>query len=124
MGGQSEDYNVMVSRIPVIARKVLWFVVCPIFTVTGLLFIAWAWDVHNDRRHTVTLNSRTTVLRDDGEQDCHDEGRQLARLDPGIRLHVRRIRYWKDCATVCVTLPDGREGYIVLDSSVSIIPSL
>jgi len=105
------------------ARKVLRFVVCLVFTGTGLLAIAWGWDVHNDRKHVVLVNSQTTIFTDDGGQGCED-GEQLTTLNPGVRLKVRRIMYQKDCATLYVTLPDGRKGYIVLGPGISVSPPL
>jgi hypothetical protein len=106
------------------ARKALRFVVCLALTATGLLVLAWAWDLHNDRKHTLLVNSQATIFTIDGEQTCYEEGERLTRINPGVRLKVCRIRYWKDCATVCITLPDGRKGYVVLGEGVSLSPKL
>jgi len=77
------------------------------------LLASWAWDVHNDRQHTVIVNSTTPVFMGSGDENCNDE-QQLTTVSPGTDLKVRRIRYWKNCATVDINLPDGGKGYIVL----------
>jgi len=52
-------------------------------------------------------------------------GTQLTTVQAGANLRVQRIRYWKNCATVNIVLPDGREGYIVLgDGEVLVKPPL
>jgi hypothetical protein len=60
-----------------------------------------------------------------GTGDANCEGTQVAMISPGSKLKVRRIRYWKNCATIEVALPDGGVGYIGFDSrNVSVTPSL
>ena len=92
--------------------------------IGALLTIAlWVHDVRNDRKHTVRTKSETPVFAGSGDEAC--EGKPLTVIQPGATLHVQRIRYWKNCATVDVALPDGREGHIVLgEGEVSISPPL
>jgi hypothetical protein len=97
-------------------------VVIAVTSTLGLLLISWGWDAHNDRAHTVTVNSKTPVFAGDGQ--CFD-GQQLLDLPSGTNLKVRRIRYLKDCATLKVALPDGRQGYIIFgDGGFSVNPPL
>lgn len=82
--------------------------------IVGIVLIAWAWDVHNDRQHTVTVISKTPIfVQRSGEVEACFDGQHLVDIAPGAHLEVRRIRYWKNCATVKVALSDGREGYVV-----------
>ena len=89
-----------------------------------LLVIAlWMHDVWDDRKHTVRTESETPVFVGSGDDGC--EGQPLTVIQSGLTLHVRRIRYWKNCATVDIVLPDGQDGYIVLgEGAVSISPPL
>jgi hypothetical protein len=94
-----------------------------------VVFVLWANDVREDWGHTVTVNSPTPVFAGSGnEQDCYYScySRQQATVEqPGTSLKVRRIRYWKDCATINVVLPDDRSGHIVLGvGDVSVHPPL
>jgi hypothetical protein len=91
----------------------------------GVLFLVlWAYDVHGDRKHTVSVNSPTPVFVGSGDDDC-DRGPQLTAVQPGATLRVQRIRYWKNCATVDVALSDGRRGYVVLGvGDISVHPRL
>ena len=90
------------------------------------VLVLWANDLREDRRHTVTVVSPTPVfVGDGGENDCYTPRPTTAEEKPGTKLRVRRIRYWKDCATVNVVLPDGRSGHIVLGvGEVSLQPPL
>jgi hypothetical protein len=88
-----------------------------------LLLVWWARDMHNDRSHTVTVNSPTPLFLGSGDEACH-QGKGIATVPAADSLKVRRIRYWKDCATLNVTLPDGRDGYIVVDGKVTVNPPL
>lgn len=86
--------------------------------------VCWAWDVHNDRRHVLSINSPTSVFVGEGDEDCGDRPK-LNTVPPGTHLKVRRIRYWKNCATINVTLPDGQQGHVVYrDGDVSVNPPL
>jgi hypothetical protein len=91
--------------------------------IIGVLLLAlWANDVRKDRKHTVTVNSPTPIFAGSGDEDC-DRRQQLTAVQPGVALRVQRIRYWKDCATLNVALPDGRKGHIVLGvGDVSVYP--
>ena len=77
-----------------------------IITIIAVPLVIWGWDVHNDRKHVVTVISTTPVFG--GDAWCHD-GQRLVDVPPGIHLEVRRIGYWKDCATLDVALSDGRQ---------------
>ena len=92
-----------------------------IITIIAAPLIIWGWDVHNDRKHLVTVISTTPVFG--GAAWCH-LGQRLVDVPPDIHLEVRRIRYWKDCATLDVALPDGRQGYIISGDSFSVNPRL
>jgi hypothetical protein len=95
-----------------------------VLIVGTLLFLARIKDVRNDRLHIVIVNAATPVFVGTGDDGgCH--GNQLTIVERGSRLPVRRIRYLKDCATLDVALPDGREGYVVLGvGDVSVEPAL
>jgi hypothetical protein len=95
---------------------------CAVFSISfgiiggiiGLLFVvAWANDMREDRMHTVTANSLSPVFAGRGDEHC-DHKPQLTAAQPGSTFQVQRIRYWKDCATLDLTLPGGRKGHIVL----------
>ncbi|MGC1362089.1 MAG: hypothetical protein WA419_12990 [Silvibacterium sp.] len=89
-----------------------------------LLLTPWAYDVHKDRKHVVLVDSPTPIFTGKGDEDC-DQRPNFTTAQPGMFLRVRRVRYWKNCATVNVTLPDGREGYIVLgNGKVTVNPPL
>jgi hypothetical protein len=125
LGSHPESGHLMATRNPTeMARKAFRFVVCLALSVTGLLALAWAWDLHNDRKHILLVNRQTSIFTKDGDQICYGEGERLTPINLGARLKVCRIRYWKDCATVCITLPDGRKGYVVLGGGVSLSPKL
>ncbi len=108
-------------------KKVAWGFagfVMPL-AVLGLLFLGlWANDVRKDRKHTVAVNAPTPVFVGSGDEDCGSRSK-LTTIEQGARLRVQRIRYWKNCATLDVTLSDGRNGHIVLGlGDVSVQPPL
>lgn len=72
----------------------------------------WIYDVHKDREHTIVVNSATPIFAGSGSERC-DDSPLLVAADANTPLKVKRIRYWKNCATVDVALPDGRIGYVV-----------
>lgn len=85
--------------------------------------IWWAYDVWQDRTHALSVNENTSAFIGKGDASCG--GGQLAVVAPETSVQVRRIRYWKNCATVDVELANGRKGYIVFDSrNVTIAPPL
>jgi len=86
----------------------------------------WVNDIRKDREHKVSVISPTPVFVGDGsEGDCHARPERAEVEQAGTSLRVRRIRYWKDCATVNVVLPDGRSGHIILGvGDVSMRPPL
>ena len=87
--------------------------------VVGL--VRWSADVHDDRKHTVSVNAATPLFEGNGHDGC-DRARQIEVIQPGTPVVVRRIRYWKDCATIDVVLSNGQRGYIVLDDHISVTP--
>lgn len=92
--------------------------------IGALLLALWANDVRKDREHTVRVNSPTPIFVGSGGEDCNP-GQELTAVQPGVDLRVLRIRYWKDCATLDVALPDGRKGHVVLGvGDVSVYPPL
>jgi len=89
----------------------------------GLFLLLSANDARQDRKHTVVVKSSTPVFVGAGSEQCGGKG--LTILQPGTTLSVQRIRYWKNCATLDIALPDNRLGHIVLgEGDVSIIPPL
>lgn len=72
----------------------------------------WANDVGQDRKHTVIVDDPTPLLSGSGK-GCKSSD-QIAVVQRGAVLSVRRIRYWKDCTTLDVTAQDGRIGHFVL----------
>jgi hypothetical protein len=94
------------------------------FRVIGLVAIVIAArDAGNDRKHVVTVESETPIFAGAGNESCG--GTQLTTIQTGAALHVQRIRYWKECSTLNIVLPDGREGYIVLGKgAVQVRPPL
>lgn len=112
-----------ISREP---PSVLGVAVVTVFLLSLAVLAFWANDVREDREHTVTVISPTPIFAGSGsDNDCYTRHQQTAIEEPDTTLHVRRIRYWKDCATVNVVLPDGRSGHIVLGvGNVSLHPPL
>ena len=81
-------------------------------SLIGAIILAMSsYDAHQDRKHSVTINSPVPIFAGRGDGACG--GNQLTTVQPGTVLHVHRIRYWKNCATLDVVLPDGRHGYVV-----------
>ena len=89
--------------------------------VVGL--VRWSADVHDDRKHTISVIAPTPLFMGTGDDGC-DRARQIEIVQPGAPVVVRRIRYWKDCATIDVALSNGQRGYIVLDNHISVTPAL
>jgi hypothetical protein len=110
----------MPKQIGQLALRLIGFVAI----VSALLVAAlWARDVSNDRKHVVTVESETPVFAGAGSESCG--GTQLTTVQAGAALRIQRIRYWKECATLNVVFPDGREGYLVLGrGAVQVRPPL
>ena len=99
--------------------RLLRFVSAPICVITATICVVTevANDVREDRKHRVTVVSPTPVFAGSGsENDCYmtRQHTEIAVEQPGTNLRVRRIRYWKECATVNIVLPNGNSGHIVL----------
>ena len=108
-------------RIFIFSLQVLIFAAVALGLVVLTL---WQFDAWKDRQHTVLAKSQTPIFTGSGADDCGERPR-LAIAPEGATLRVRRIRYWKNCATVDVGLPDGRSGYVVLGiGDVSVSPPL
>ncbi len=92
--------------------------------VGGMIAAFWCWDVWQDQRHTVTVVSETPVFAGSGSNACEDASK-LTVIKESAVFKAKRIRYWKDCATVDVALRDGRKGYFVLGiGNISVDPPL
>jgi hypothetical protein len=92
--------------------------------VVGVAVVGfWSYDVRQDRKRVVTVKSQTPVFAGSGNGLC--EGWRLTVVQPGATLPVRRIRYWKNCATLDIVLPDARHGHLVLGvGEVTVSPPL
>lgn len=115
----------MRSRLMRWLTRIGWLVgalLCVALIVTALIAALWAHDVWEDRRHTVVVKSETPVFLGSGNESC--EGKRLGVLQPGATFRPQRIRYWKNCATLELALPDGQKGHIVFGDSVSVSPPL
>jgi len=98
------------------------FFVC-ILVFSLVLVSWWFYDVHQDRKHIVTVESQTLVFAGSGNGACG--GQRVTDVQTGTVFPVRRIRYWKNCATIDIILPDARHGYIVLrEGAVTVSPPL
>jgi hypothetical protein len=109
-----------------IAMNVLYLLIglaAPLVALFVVVLAIWDYDVWSDRRHTVVARTETPIFAGSGE-GC-DDGSRIATASPNTSFRVKRIRYWKACATIDVVLPDGRKGHIVLgEGDVSITPQL
>jgi hypothetical protein len=103
---------------------ILRFVIVVCTLVVSLVLVSWwFYDVQQDRKHVVTIESQTPVFVGLGTGLC--SGQRLTDVQRGATLPIRRIRYWKNCATIDVVLPDARRGYIVLgEGEVTVSPPL
>jgi hypothetical protein len=81
----------------------------------AIVLSVWSYDVYRDRKHRLTINSPVPVYAAAGNEACG--GTRIAVVEPGTALKIRRIRYWKNCATLDVVLPDGRVGHVVPSAS-------
>jgi hypothetical protein len=95
----------------------------PVLAILIVILAFWGHDVWEDHRHIVSVLGDTPIYLGSGDEACG--GVKLAIAHNGTKLAVRRIRYWKNCATLDITLPDGRHGYIIAgDGNVSVAPPL
>jgi hypothetical protein len=97
------------------------FLVVSVAIVGLLIGAVWGFDVWKDRKHSIHVLARTPLYG--GEESCF-LGAEIGTIQPGAAMKIKRISYPKDCAIIDVSLGDGRSGYIVLDSSVSVSPPL
>jgi hypothetical protein len=80
--------------------------------IVAFVVALWSYDVWKDRRHTVRVESETPVFAGSGvADDC--TGIRLTSAQTGTTFRVRRIRYWKACATIDVVLPDGSNAHLI-----------
>ena len=106
------------KRLQQIGQLALGFVLGVLAPVLIVTLTIWVRDVWKDRAHTVVVMSETPVYAGSGDESCG--GARLTMAEPPATFRVQRIRYWKNCATVNIVLPDGREGYIVLGDGVEV----
>ena len=92
--------------------------------ITAAIFaILWGYDVWSDRKHKVSISGPTPIFAGDGDEACG--GSRLTTGQAHTDFQVRRIQYWKNCATIDIKLPDGRKGYVVMgEGEFSILPPL
>jgi hypothetical protein len=103
-------------------RTIVFASALPVF-IGAMTLVLWANDVRKDRKHTVTVNEPTPIFAGSGH-GC-DTRQQMTVVQRGAVLSVRRIRYWKDCATIDVNSPDSQLGHIVLGvGAVEVQPPL
>lgn len=103
--------------------RVLAFAAAPVLLLSLVVGAFWGYDVWQDRKHFISVLDETPVYAGEGNESCG--GTKIATLQKGTELPVRRIRYWKNCATLDIRLSDGRHGYIVAgDGDTSISPPL
>ena len=94
------------------------FLIAPFVVGLGI----WGYDIWGDRKHTVVIRTETPTFSGSG-QGC--DGARKATASPNTVFRVKKIRYFKDCATIDVVLSDGRKGHILLGKGdVSINPRL
>jgi hypothetical protein len=104
------------KQISLLAFRVISLVA---IVIALLIAALWARDVWHDRKHAVMVESETPIFAGAGNESCG--GTQLTTVQTGAVLPVQRIRYWKECATLNIVLPDGRQGYIVLGKGAVVV---
>jgi hypothetical protein len=93
-----------------------------LLTFCVVILAVWGHDVWSDRRRTLVVLTDTPIFVGNGD-GC--AGTQMTTARPNTVFRVKRIRYWKDCATIDVESSGGRRGHIVLgDGDVSVTPPL
>ena len=94
-----------------------------VLVLIGVVAVAtWANDVRQDRKHTATVIEPTALFQSGGT-GCETR-EQIAVAQRGAVFPVRRIRYWKNCATLDVNASDGQLSHFVLDGAVRVVPPL
>lgn len=86
-------------------------VICVMLVLFVAALALWSADVDADRRHTVTVESETPVFAGSGDDSC--SGTEVGLAQAGEVLRVRRIRYWKNCATIDVATPHQESNHLV-----------
>ncbi len=106
-----------IRKLLVCISGLLSFIAGFVLTLTVILGVPaavwWAWDVHNDRKHTIRTNSTPPVFAMNSSR-CGIHTQPFTTLVDREKLQVRRITVEKDCAEIEVTLPDKRQGFVVL----------
>jgi hypothetical protein len=98
-------------------------IVGAVLIIAVLIGLLWVRDVQDDRQRTITVKSGTPLFA--GSSDASCGGTRITVIEPGAAVRIRRIRYWKNCATIDLVLSDGRNGHIVLgNGDVSVSPPL
>jgi hypothetical protein len=104
--------------------KPLTFVANVLFSlaaiITSVVLGWWQCDVWSDRRHTMLVTSPTPIYAGAGDGQVMCEGGLIVVARPRSSFQIRRIRYWKNCATVDVKLQDGQIGHIAYLGTISI----
>jgi hypothetical protein len=108
-GGELFVNQISIRELVKLILQIIGLMLAVVFL---LILLLWGWDVHQDRKHTVTIVAPTPVFAGSGGEDC-DARSKLTILQPGAAVRVRRIRYWKNCATIDIALPDNRRGTLV-----------
>ena len=111
----------ILKKIVTVLLVVLAFFLAFAAVIASPFAVWWAHDVWEDRRHAITVLENTPLYAGTGEPSCWG-GTQIATLPPGSKARVRRIRYWKNCATVDVMVSNGSTGYILLGSRILMTP--
>lgn len=97
----------------------------PLLILALILYLQALYTHRDDSKHIVIVNGATPVYSGTGQDGCQWKGTPMLTVPAGARLPVRRIDYLKDCATLDVSLPNGRTGYVVLgNGDVSVSPPL
>jgi hypothetical protein len=97
----------------------------PLVILAIILYSQDLYSHRDDSKHLVIVNGATPVFAGTGQDGCQQKGIPMMTLPKGARVPVRRIDYLKNCATLDVSLPNGRTGYVVLgDGDVSVSPPL
>ena len=104
-------------------RRAIVFALALLVLTCTVALVLWANDIRRDREHTVTVDEPTAIFAGSA-QNC-DTLHQIAVVQRGAVFPIRRIRYWKDCATLDVNVPNGRLGHFILGvGTVEVKPPL